>query len=174
MLKSTRLILKAPILADAPDIAKYLNRKDTANMMASIALPFSLDDAKNIIGLINQQAVDKMVNAIYNLQGQFMGVVGIMVQDDIPSIGYWLGNPFWGNGYMTEAAKLSINSYFQTTQYNEIHTTHFLTNPQSQSIIQKLGFTYQGNKMIDIKVRNSSEECRHYILTRQDWQQNHA
>ena len=98
-----------------------------------------------------------------------MGVFVIHGREGMFTLGYWLGYPFWGKGYMTEACKLAIAEFFSTTEQPEIHVTHFLHNSQSASIITKLGFSYIGEKLLEAPARNNVELVKHYILTKQDW-----
>lgn len=150
-------------------MAKYLNRKDTAHMMSHVPYPYTLEDAVKFIARTNIAEANKVVNGIYDKTDRFMGVVGIHGKDSVFSLGYWLGYPFWGQGIMTEACQLNIATFFSTTEQTEIHVTHFLHNTQSASIIAKLGFSYIGEKMLDMPARNMVEPVKQYILTKQDW-----
>lgn len=173
MLNSTRLTLKKPTLADAPDMAKYLNRKDTAHMMSHVPYPYTLDDAHEFITGTTATIQTDLFNAIYNKSNDFMGIIGILPKSTGDEIAYWLGHPFWGKGYMTEAATLIVNEYFKVTDKNELFVTHLLTNNKSESVIQKLGFIYTGDVTLDIPTRKTAEKAKRYKLTRQDWKAKH-
>lgn len=174
MLKSDRLILKTPTLADAPDMAKFLNRKDTAHMMSHVPHPYTLDDAQNFITRTTEAIDDKIFNGIYDYNDNFMGIVSIIPRPNGDDIGYWLGREYWGNGFMTEACSLTISEYFATTGKSELFVSHFLLNDKSKSVVQKLGFEYVGNVMLDITARKTVQEAKRYRLTKQQWQANHA
>ncbi|MGL1919743.1 MAG: GNAT family N-acetyltransferase [Hyphomicrobiales bacterium] len=170
MLNSARLILKTPTLADAPDIAKYLNRKDTAPMMSHVPYPYTLDDARQFITKTTANMDNKIFNGIYNLENSFMGIVGIVPKPTGDEIAYWLGYPFWGKGYMPEACALTITMFFKQTKKPELYVSHLLNNDKSKSVIAKLGFKYVDNVMLDCVARNSLEEAKRYKITKHEWE----
>ncbi|MBL1419034.1 MAG: GNAT family N-acetyltransferase [Alphaproteobacteria bacterium] len=174
MLNSDRLTLKKPTLADAPAIAKYLNRKDTAHMMSHVPYPYTLDDAHEFITGTAAKIHNDLFNAIYNKTNDFMGIVGIIPKPTGDEIAYWLGHPFWGNGYMTEAASLIIDEFFKVTDKQELFVNHLLSNDKSKSTILKLGFTYVSDVILDAPARKTAEQAKHYQLTKQDWQAKNA
>jgi ribosomal-protein-alanine N-acetyltransferase len=61
-----------------------------------------------------------------DIDGKAVGGIGIHPQDDIhrknAELGYWLGEPFWGQGIISNAIKQAVNFAFET--YGE-----FLENP---------------------------------------------
>lgn len=171
MLKSTRLTLKPPTLADAPNIAAYLNRQDTAGMMGHIPLPYTLADAQKFITDLTTNPKDVLLAGIFNENSQFIGIINIRATDRGHSLGYWIGHPFWGKGYMTEACNLYINHFFNTNNAEYLLVSHFLINPASETIIKKLGFEYLETVTYDIQLRNTREQAKRYKLTKQTWQE---
>ncbi|MBL1241164.1 MAG: GNAT family N-acetyltransferase [OCS116 cluster bacterium] len=169
MLKSSRLTLKLPSMTDAPNMAEYLNRQDTAGMMGHIPMPYTLADAETFITYIMSSPADEMVTGIFNEQDKFIGVISIRQTDRGHSLGYWIGHPFWGKGYMTEACILFINNFFSTINAEFLLVSHFLINPASEVIINKLGFKYQQTVTYEIPLRNTQEKAKRYKLTKQDW-----
>ncbi|MBL1241165.1 MAG: GNAT family N-acetyltransferase [OCS116 cluster bacterium] len=174
MLRSNRLTLKKPTLVDAPDMAKYLNRKDTAHMMSHVPYPYTVDDAHQFITHTAGQMHGELFNGIYNKTDDFMGVISIIPKPTGDEIAYWLGHPFWGNGYMAEAAGLMIDEYFKTTDKAELFVTHFIHNDKSKSVILKLGYVYLENIMLEVPARKTIEEGKRYRLTKLEWQAKNA
>jgi ribosomal-protein-alanine N-acetyltransferase len=58
-------------------------------------------------------------------------------------VGYWLGKPYWGKGYMTEALKLLIRLSFEELGLNRVQATHSTQNPASGRVMTKAGMTYE-------------------------------
>ncbi len=58
------------------------------------------------------------------------------------ALGYWLGEPHWGNGYIPEAGRAMLATAFSLGA-REIWVSHFADNHQSRRVIHKLGFTYR-------------------------------
>ena len=66
------------------------------------------------------------------------------MRDDAPEIGYWLGVPFWGNGYATEAARALIDHAFGDLGYAVLTAGARVSNPASRRVLEKCGFQWTG------------------------------
>src|SRR5258708_34395175 len=104
-LQTPRLILRPLAPDDAAHMTPLAADAGVARMTTSIPHPFSQDMASDFIA--RMQAADharEMVLTVERADGVFMGVLGIHPTDGLaPELGYWIGRPFWGAGYMTEA-----------------------------------------------------------------------
>ncbi len=84
------------------------------------------------------------------VSGEIVGAVSLLkVKDGEGSIGYWIGAPYWGQGYATAAGRLLIEFAFKTLGLNLIHGQCLKHNRGSFRVLQKLGF-----KLIGSRVRN--------------------
>jgi RimJ/RimL family protein N-acetyltransferase len=59
-------------------------------------------------------------------------------------MGYWLGLPYWNHGYGTEAVNTVLAYGFNQRHLHRIYAPHFLSNPASGRVLQKVGMTYEG------------------------------
>jgi RimJ/RimL family protein N-acetyltransferase len=59
-------------------------------------------------------------------------------------LGYWIGVPFWGNGYASEAAQQVVRHGFDSVKLNRIFATVFTGNKASERVLQKLGMKHEG------------------------------
>ena len=57
-------------------------------------------------------------------------------------IGYWIGRPFWGRGYVPEAVKALLSLYFALGA-ERIWCAHAEGNDKSRRVIEKCGFSYR-------------------------------
>lgn len=57
-------------------------------------------------------------------------------------LGYWIGKPYWGHGYATEAAQALVGRGFAELGLTSIHACHFDGNDRSRRVLDKLGFSY--------------------------------
>ncbi len=57
---------------------------------------------------------------------------------------YWLGVPYWNQGYGTEAVNAVLAYEFNQWHLHRIYAPHFLNNPASGRVLQKVGMTYEG------------------------------
>ncbi|MBE6913928.1 MAG: GNAT family N-acetyltransferase [Ruminococcaceae bacterium] len=57
-----------------------------------------------------------------------------------PELGYWIGRPFWGRGYIPEAVDCLLTHLFTKTDCERVWCSHFIENEKSRRVIQKSGF----------------------------------
>jgi [ribosomal protein S5]-alanine N-acetyltransferase len=75
-----------------------------------------------------------------------VGAVGLRINPEHrhAEIGYWIGRPYWGHGYASEAATVVVGYGFEQLGLNRIFAKHFATNPASGRVMQKIGMRYEG------------------------------
>jgi RimJ/RimL family protein N-acetyltransferase len=76
----------------------------------------------------------------------FVGVIGLSIEPNHwrAEAGYWVGLPYWGRGYATEALAAIIAFGFRQLDLNRIHATHFTRNPASGRVMIKAGMRFEG------------------------------
>src|SRR6266436_3638633 len=105
VIETERLVLRAPRFEDANMIATLVNDRRIAENTLRIPHPYGLADAQAFIASANA-GDGEIVLVIASRDGGVLGCRGIAQLDEAtPEIGYWLGVPFWGKGYATEAAR---------------------------------------------------------------------
>jgi RimJ/RimL family protein N-acetyltransferase len=72
--------------------------------------------------------------------GQMIGAVGFRKLQETPRIGYWLGQPYWGQGFMSEAVLAALQWLFRTTGHNRVVSEAMKTNVASLAIMKKWAF----------------------------------
>src|SRR3569623_1047310 len=103
-LETRRLVLRAPIRGDVPELVRNANNKNVSSKLARMPHPYTGADAVAFIELFSQRA-DERPYAI-TLDGKFIGIVGLSFYEGrAPELGYWLGEPYWGLGYASEAGR---------------------------------------------------------------------
>ena len=138
-----RLVLRAPIRGDVPDLVKLADNKAIADRLVRLPHPYGRADA---IGFIESfaQRPDERPYAI-TLGDRFAGVVGFtFFEGRPPELGYWLGEPHWGKGYMTEAARALIEAAHRTQHFELIAARALADNDGSLNVLAKLGFKRVG------------------------------
>ena len=80
-------------------------------------------------------------------------------------LGYWLGAPHWGNGYVPEAGAALLQTAFDLGA-TEIWVRHFSDNHQSRRVIHKLGFTYRFRDTELIEKLGVKKEVWYYSIER--------
>jgi RimJ/RimL family protein N-acetyltransferase len=142
-LRTERLILRTPELSDAPRIARYAADPAVARMTCSFPLQQTTVGAEGWI--LIRQAVAKLgqgASFAIELPGEgLVGVIGAHRCGDKAEIGYWLGRPWWGRGYATEAVRGIVPF---ARDLGAVIADHFADNPASGRALEKAGFVYTG------------------------------
>jgi RimJ/RimL family protein N-acetyltransferase len=142
-IQTRRLVLRSPIRGDVPELVRLADNKRIADMLARLPHPYTRADAVAFIEIFAQRA-DERPYAI-TLNGTFIGVVGLSFHEGRPpELGYWLGEPYWGQGYMTEAAKGLIEEAQQTGLFRLIGARALADNLGSLNVLEKIGFKRVG------------------------------
>jgi RimJ/RimL family protein N-acetyltransferase len=139
-LTTKRLTLKAPTLADAPEIVKHISNWNVARMLARVPHPYGLADCEQWIARGAERIVAGL-DMVYAIHAEgLIGVMSIEDFDSIPVFGYWLAEPAWGHGYATEAGAAILHNAFDRRDVSEIKSSVFKDNDASLNVQKKLGF----------------------------------
>jgi RimJ/RimL family protein N-acetyltransferase len=169
VLETERLILRAPCLADVKAVAALANDRRIAENTLRIPHPYRLADAEAFIGAAN--AADQETVFMTTLRdGTVLGACGIhMLDGKTPEIGYWLGVPFWGRGYATEAARALIDHAFTALGHEHLVSGARVSNPASRRVLEKCGFQWTGVGLYRIRSIASSAPIDRFRLDRGLW-----
>jgi RimJ/RimL family protein N-acetyltransferase len=169
VLETERLVLRAPRLGDAPAIAQLLADRRVAENTARIPHSYTLNDAETFITSVNK-AAGEATFVITARDGSLLGCCGVGSRNGgPPEIGYWLGVPFWGNGYVTEAVRAVLDYAFVELDHDEIRGGALLNNPASRRVLEKCGFQWTGVELIRIRAINSAAPIDRFRLDRGLW-----
>ncbi|QUD86555.1 GNAT family N-acetyltransferase [Phenylobacterium montanum] len=145
-IETRRLALRAPAFSDAPRVAALANDLGVARMTTRIPHPYSRGEAEGF--LARMAALDYRREAVFAIEHEDDGVVGLIGMHPTgqfgPEIGYWLGRPWWGRGFATEAALALLSWIKQEKRARAVISGHFIDNPASGRVLQKAGFLYTG------------------------------
>lgn len=84
-------------------------------------------------------------------------------------IGYWLGVPFWGNGYIPEAVCALLGCAFGPLQQDVVWCSHSAENHKSRRVIKKCGFTFRFAREENVPLLQARQEVWYYTITASDW-----
>ena len=84
-------------------------------------------------------------------------------------MGYWVGAPYWGRGYCTEAARAILRYGFEELGLHRIHAQHFARNPASGRVMQKIGMVYEGRQHEHVRKWDRFEDSDLYGILASDW-----
>jgi RimJ/RimL family protein N-acetyltransferase len=167
VLKTDRLVLRALCQRDVPVIVQLAGDRRVAENTARIPHPYAADEAEQFVAQANRQN-DSATFAI-TLNGSLIGACGIDVRQDGAELGYWLGVPFWGCGYATEAVRAVIDYGFGALGYEVLHSGARVSNPASRRVLEKCGFQWSGVQLCRIRAINSAAPIDRFRLDRRLW-----
>jgi RimJ/RimL family protein N-acetyltransferase len=167
VLETKRLALRAPRLEDAKLVARLANDRRIAENTARIPHPYRLADAQTFIGSANKGG--EAVFLITLRDKTVIGACGITTQEATPELGYWLGVPYWGKGYATEALHAVIDLAFTDLAHQALQAGARVTNPASRRVLEKCGFQWTGVGLYRIRAINSSAPIDRFRLERGIW-----
>ncbi|MFH1067565.1 MAG: GNAT family N-acetyltransferase [bacterium] len=147
-LHTSRLILRPFQLEDAPMVQKLAGDKDVASTTLTIPHPYEDGMAEKWIKTrtIDYEKGERITFAITH-KSSLIGAINLRNDEHIhqcAEIGYWIGKPYWKNGFCTEAALALLCYGFQELGLNRIYATHFVRNPASGRVMQKIGMKKEG------------------------------
>jgi RimJ/RimL family protein N-acetyltransferase len=162
-MRSQRLSYRPLDAADASRIAALAGEWDIARMTSRIPHPYSLIDADLWIASIGN---DEFVRGVEH-NGDLIGAVGyIEGAAGQAEIGYWIGKPWWGQGFATEAAGTLVDYCFGTLGFRRLTCGHFVDNPASARVIAKLGFRRIGKSSQWCEARKTEVNTIRYARRR--------
>ncbi|MDQ4062057.1 MAG: GNAT family N-acetyltransferase [Pseudomonadota bacterium] len=174
-IETPRLVLRALRLADAPAIYRLAGDWEVARWTALIPHPYPEGEAERFIAR----------SAAGNLSGT--GLALAIAERDRPNaliggcgwsldrgggleIGYWLGRPYWGRGYMTEVVRALADHAFRTTDVPSVRAGIFPDNLRSARVLEKAGFVESGTDHCATPARECcGVTARLFVLERGPW-----
>jgi len=171
VLDTARLRLRAYREADIAELVPLIGAREVAATTGRIPHPYTAEDAKEFLAKIE---TDREVNLAVTLRdaGCLIGGIGLRLveQHRQAELGYWLGVPYWGKGYATEAAQEMLRYGFEQLNLHRIFATHFMHNPASGRILQKLGMRHEGCQREHFRKWDQFVDAELYGILRQEWE----
>jgi RimJ/RimL family protein N-acetyltransferase len=150
-IKTERLRLRPFTLADAKDVQRLAGTRDIAATTASIPLPYDDGVAEQWIATHQRRfelgaGIDLAI--ALDLEMALVGAIGLRfeLEHERAELGYWIGKPYWGRGYATEAARALVHYGFDRLGLHRIYARHFTRNPASGKVLQKIGMMHEGHR----------------------------
>jgi RimJ/RimL family protein N-acetyltransferase len=169
LLKTKRLVLRAPRIDDAEAVAALLDDRRISENLARVPFPYGRADAEAFIAKVNQPG-GEIAFLITEPDDTIVGACGIHKCDEVhPEIGYWLGVPYWGQGYATEAVRALIDHAFGDLGHQALQAGARVSNPASRRVLEKCGFQWTGVVLTRIRAIASAAPADHFRLDRGLW-----
>ena len=167
ILNTPRLTLRPFDRTDAKSVQKLCGSGSVASMVARVPYPYENGMAEDWIDsheTLRDQG-DEYTYAITHC-GHLIGATGLTRQ---PSgafeLGYWIGKPFWGKGYASEAAKAVHDLGTRALQATKMTAGYFIDNPASGRVLTKLGFIHTHEEPYPCAARGQKVMAKRMVWT---------
>jgi RimJ/RimL family protein N-acetyltransferase len=151
--RTARLVLRPPRLSDAERLFALFANWDVVRWLSAPPWPYTLEDAREFIATRSRPDPD-FITAAITLDDELIGAIDAIIKPASAiqrergyCLGYWLGQPYWGHGYMSEAARGFIAHVFAMIADDTLYSGAFTDNAASLRIQDKLGFRRDGEAM---------------------------
>ena len=157
ILRSERLVLDAPTMGDRDAVAEYCTDPVFERYLTT-PWPYLREHAEGFVRehVPGGWAGDREYTWALRLgDGEpLLGVLGVRTERH--DLGFWLGAPHRGNGYLPEAARAVIDWMFADRGVQRIRWEAIVGNTASAAAARKLGFAYTGVAPADVPSRDGS------------------
>lgn len=161
-------------MEDASEIQQLAGAFEIADTTLRVPHPYEDGMAEEWIG--SQQAeYEAGTNVVFAVvlrdSMQLIGAIGLMIDRSVRKgeLGYWIGKPFWGRGYCTEAAAAVLDYGFTVLGLNRVSARHFARNPASGRVMEKIGMIVEGTARQDTIKWDNYEDMVFYGILRNEW-----
>lgn len=128
--------------ADVPALARHLNNKNIwDNCRDALPYPYTEKDAEQFISFVEGQSEQSnyCIEINHEAAGNISFIRGTDVERYNAELGYWLAEPYWNLGIMTEAIKQAVEDYLSHSDTVRIHAHVYENNLASMKVLEKAG-----------------------------------
>ena len=178
-LETKRLILREYGVKDIKEIIENINNLKVSRYLLVVPHPYTMEDAKWWIGHCKEQQKEnprKSYQFAIGLksEGKLIGGCGIGSVDEYQGtgeLGYWLGEKYWRQGYMTEVGNKLIEFAFQKLKLRKLKIPAFTANQASNGLAKKLGFKLEGTLTQHCRAKSTGKihDENIYGLLKKEW-----
>lgn len=171
-LATERLLLQPFTLADAEALQRLAGAEEIADTTLNIPHPYADGLAEAWIESHVDAFRDRERVALAIADSNAVLVGAISLRLDLghrrAELGYWIGLPFWGRGYATEAAVAMVGYGFEELGLNRIFAHHLARNPASGRVLEKAGFVHEGFHRAAVLKNGRFEDLHSFAVLRAD------
>jgi RimJ/RimL family protein N-acetyltransferase len=178
-LKTERLTLRPFIDHDAFDVERLAGMREIADTTLNIPYPYPHGGAAEWIRLHGPAWIDG-TSATFAIVGNkteaLVGAISLMIKREHrrAELGYWIALDCWNRGYATEASQRIIDFGFESLGLHRIEARHFVRNPASGRVMQKVGMQQEGVERDYVIKWDRHESLAVYSILEPEWRAQRA
>ena len=143
--RTERLLLRPGWAEDAPALARAIADEQVVRNLATAPWPYALADAEAFLAAPRDPVMPSfLITERTDGEPRIVGSCGLGRRPSgSVEMGYWIARPHWGKGFATEASRALID-IARTLKLPRLEASHFVDNPASGRVLEKLGFVPTG------------------------------
>ncbi len=162
-------------LEDAADLASALSDpKVQANLRDGLPYPYTKQDAEDYISAMLSADENETFAFAITVDDKVVGSIGVFRQQNIHrqtgELGYYIAQPYWGQGIATEAVKQTCDYVFTNSDMLRIYAEPFACNIASCRVLVKAGFQYEGTLRSNAVKNGKVLDMKMHSLLRSEWE----
>jgi RimJ/RimL family protein N-acetyltransferase len=140
-IRTQRLLLRAPRSSDLADLVALANNWKVIEPTAVMPFPYGMADGELFLSSLDDAAKPRAY-AMTCADDRLMGIISLKIEPgQPPELGYWLGEPFWGQSFAPEAAIGLLDAVRTIGLAPVVKARVLANNPASARVLEKAGFT---------------------------------
>jgi RimJ/RimL family protein N-acetyltransferase len=154
VIETARLRLRPERAGDEDLLFPLFANWEVIRWLSSPPWPYRREDMQSYVRQTEASGSDPETRFVVCLGVTPIGVIGVRMRpaseiqrEPGPNVGYWLGQLYWGHGYMTEVVRGVASHVFASTSHEAIYAGVFVGNDASLRVQEKLGFVRDGEGM---------------------------
>ena len=172
---TTDITLRGWRLEDAPALAAMVdNKKVQDNLRDGLPYPYTEEDAKAFLRETLAAKEDSQYAFAVLYDGEVVGHVAVFRKDNVHrltgELGYYIAEPYWGKGLMTEAVRQVAAYVFERTDIIRIFAEPYALNDASGRVLEKAGFQLEGTLRQNAVKQGQVVDMKLYALLKSDWE----
>ena len=157
---------------DKTALAATLNNPKVLDMLRDgLPSPYTEQDAEDYIRAMLASDPGKVFAFAVTVDGKVIGSVSVTRRDNIhyrtAELGYYIGEPYWGRGYMTGAVRQVCRLVFECSDIVRIFAEPFAHNAASCRVLEKAGFVCEGTMKSNAEKNGQIVDMKLYALVRE-------
>ena len=158
--RTARLLLRPGWVEDAPALTEAFAREDIVMRLVTAPWPYAIDNAVAYLGRDRKAGeIDMLIFQRTMGTPRLIGGISLAARGNDLELGYWIVPSHWRRGYATEAARAVVAAARDSLRIDRLVSSHFMDNPASGRVLDKLGFTATGREMRQSNARNADFTC---------------
>jgi RimJ/RimL family protein N-acetyltransferase len=143
--RTERLLLRPGWAEDAPALARAIADEAVVRNLATAPWPFALEDAEAFLAAPRDPAMPSfLITERTDGDPIIVGACGLGRRPSgAVELGYWIARAHWGKGFATEAGR-ALFDIARALKLPRLEASHFVDNPASAKVLEKLGFIPTG------------------------------